>query len=65
MTGETRSDVANWFKSSHSSGGANCVEVADLRTRVAVRDSKTPDGPILAFPAAAFTAFVADVRALG
>ncbi|MFJ5680015.1 DUF397 domain-containing protein [Streptomyces sp. NPDC093097] len=66
LLSESEASAVTWFKSSYSGGEGNaCVEVADLRTRVAVRDSKTPDGPILAFPAAAFTAFVADVRALG
>lgn len=39
-----------WFKSSYSSGGEQCIEVADLRrslASIAVRDSKNPDGPAL------------------
>jgi Domain of unknown function (DUF397) len=36
---------AEWHKSSHSSQDGNCVEVArNLPGRVAVRDSKEPDG---------------------
>jgi hypothetical protein len=35
-------------KSSHSSGNGECVEVARNQPHtIAVRDSKTPDGPIL------------------
>ncbi|MET9786641.1 DUF397 domain-containing protein [Streptomyces canus] len=35
-------------KSSHSSGNGECVEVArNLPSVIAVRDSKTPHGPIL------------------
>ncbi|WP_433232584.1 DUF397 domain-containing protein [Actinomadura formosensis] len=35
-----------WRKSSHSSSqGDECVELANLGTVVAVRDSKDPDGP--------------------
>ncbi|MFI0710677.1 DUF397 domain-containing protein [Streptomyces inhibens] len=54
-----------WFKSSHSGGEGNeCVEVANLHNhgRIAVRDSKDPQGPVLAFPAATFTAFIDEVR---
>ncbi|MFG2139471.1 DUF397 domain-containing protein [Streptomyces sp. NPDC048650] len=55
-----------WFKSSYSGGEGNeCVDVADLYQRVAVRDSKDPSGPVLDFPAAAFAAFVAGVRPIG
>jgi hypothetical protein len=55
-----------WFKSSYSSNGGNCIEVA--RNLVAtgvvpVRDSKDPQGPALDFPAATFAAFVAAVQA--
>nr|WP_203598964.1 DUF397 domain-containing protein [Streptomyces sp. SID10853] len=53
---------AAWFKSSYSNdqGGA-CLEVADLRhtrNRVAVRDSKDPNGPVLTFDPSAFVGFV-------
>ncbi|MFI6032899.1 DUF397 domain-containing protein [Streptomyces sp. NPDC051315] len=49
-----------WRKSSYSGDqGGNCVEVADLPTAaVAVRDSKTPAGPVLTLQPAAFTAFL-------
>ena len=57
--------AAVWRKSSYSNqDGGNCVEVADSFTGVVpVRDSKDPDGPALVFPAAAWAAFVAGVRA--
>lgn len=57
---------AVWRKSSYSggnSGGGECVEVAALAGRTAVRDSKHPHGPALVFPASAWAAFVADVKA--
>lgn len=56
--------AAAWRKSSYSNqdGGA-CVEVADGFPGVLpVRDSKDPQGPALVFSAAAWSAFVADVR---
>ncbi|GGJ51813.1 DUF397 domain-containing protein [Streptomyces brasiliensis] len=53
-----------WTKSSYSAGNGACVEVKSPATaELAVRDSKVPDGPILDFPADAWTAFVASVKA--
>lgn len=52
-----------WRKSSHSGGGnyGNCVEVAFAGPAVAVRDSKDPDGPVLAFPAPSWSSFLARI----
>ncbi|MFF1718899.1 DUF397 domain-containing protein [Streptomyces sviceus] len=46
--------VTQWKKSSYSGGGEGnaCVEIADLRTHIAVRDSKAPARIPLTFPAA-------------
>ncbi|MFI0485553.1 DUF397 domain-containing protein [Actinomadura sp. 9N215] len=56
------SDV-QWRKSDHSSGqGGQCVEVAGLIDAVAVRDSKDPSGPRLAFGAVAWRAFARRVK---
>jgi hypothetical protein len=49
-------DVA-WRKSSRSSNASNCVEVA-LSPTPAVRDSKNPSGPTLAFPVSAWSTFL-------
>ncbi|WP_372411032.1 DUF397 domain-containing protein [Streptomyces luteireticuli] len=52
-------------RSSYSSGGQNCVEVAlslDVRN-IAIRDSKIPSGPILRFSPAAYVAFAQDITA--
>ncbi|MFJ1784249.1 DUF397 domain-containing protein [Streptomyces anulatus] len=55
-----------WFKSSYSSNGGDCIEVAAnlaaARGIVPVRDSKVVDGPVVAIPVTAFAAFVAGVR---
>lgn len=53
-----------WTKSTRSNGSGDCVETAGLPDGSrAVRDSKDPDGPILAFPPRAWSAFVGGVRA--
>ena len=54
-----------WRKASYStSNGGNCVEVALIRsTAVAVRDSKDPDGPRLAFTPTDWRAFIAGMKA--
>ncbi|MDQ0910962.1 hypothetical protein QFZ22_006947 [Streptomyces canus] len=50
---------SNWRKSSYSSDqGGECVEIAETVAAVAVRDSKTPAGPILTIDPAVFTTFV-------
>ena len=46
-----------WHKSTHSGDQGACVEVAVDADAVAVRDSKDPAGPVLVFPAGAWTAF--------
>ncbi|MFD5027216.1 DUF397 domain-containing protein [Streptomyces sp. NPDC058373] len=49
----------DWRKSSYSSNsGGNCVEVAAHPTKVHVRDSKVPAGPVLDVTPAAWAAFV-------
>ncbi|MEV7925286.1 DUF397 domain-containing protein [Kitasatospora sp. NPDC088779] len=54
---------ATWYKSSYSAQAGQCVEVSDsVPGAVPVRDSKDPEGPALAFPADAWSSFVAAVR---
>ncbi|WP_062217817.1 DUF397 domain-containing protein [Streptomyces sp. NBRC 109706] len=61
------SEAPRWFKSSYSNNGGACVEAADnfaaTRGTVPVRDSKSLDGPTLSFTTAAFSSFVASVKA--
>jgi hypothetical protein len=52
-----------WVKSTHSGGSDQCVEVARLRDRVLVRDSKDPAGPVLTFNPGEWRAFLAGVNA--
>ncbi|WP_330253697.1 DUF397 domain-containing protein [Nocardia sp. NBC_00565] len=53
----------NWFKSSHSGGQTDCVEVAWLAGGgVGVRDSKNSTGPALVFTPGEWDAFAAGVR---
>jgi hypothetical protein len=49
-----------WRKSSYSGGGEGnaCVEIANLHTHMAIRDSKAPDKGTLSLPATSFTAFI-------
>jgi hypothetical protein len=53
-----------WRKSSYSGdNGGDCIEVGTPGPAVAVRDSKHPDGPKLAFAAATWKAFTAQLKA--
>ncbi len=55
---------AQWHKSSYSGQSGNCVEVArNLPGLVAVRDSKSPDGPKLLVSLETWRAFLLAVRA--
>ena len=54
---------AVWRKSSYSgSNGGACVEVGTAGLAVAVRDSKDPDGPLLAFAVDTWKAFAEQVK---
>ncbi|WP_329519111.1 DUF397 domain-containing protein [Spirillospora sp. NBC_01491] len=58
--------MITWRKSSHSggggSGGQECVEVAQLATRVALRDSKAPDAGHLTLTPGTFTELLARMK---
>lgn len=57
-TSEANCVEVAWRKSSHSGSESNCVEVASGAALTAVRDSKNPTGPMLAFPVSSWKAFV-------
>jgi hypothetical protein len=55
--------TAAWRKSSHSNPSGNCVEGAGLPAdRVAVRNSRHPDGAALIFTRAEWEAFLLGIR---
>ena len=51
-----------WRKSRRSAANGACLEVGTGPAVVAVRDSKDPDGAVLAFSAAAWERFTAAVK---
>lgn len=53
-----------WHTSSYSrNSGGDCVEVGDAARVIAVRDSKDPHGPVLAFSPQTWLRFTAQVKA--
>lgn len=54
--------VARWRKSTRSDASNICVEAALVGEVVGLRDSKNPDGPVLAIPATSFTALKDTLR---
>jgi hypothetical protein len=51
-----------WRKSSRSTGGQDCIEVAQAHASCLVRDSKNPDGDRLSVSRQAWTAFTRRVQ---
>ncbi|WP_106397565.1 DUF397 domain-containing protein [Actinocorallia populi] len=59
----THGSAPQWRKSSHSGHqGGECVEVAEISGRIAVRDSKNPARRVHLFDKAAFRAFTRSLR---
>lgn len=56
-------EVIAWQRST-ASHGTNCVEAALVDHLVWVRDSKSPDGPILSFTQASWRALLAAIQGL-
>jgi len=53
--------TATWLRSARCTNGS-CVEVAFLDGKVAVRDSKDKDGPVLWFTSSEWNVFLKNVR---
>jgi Domain of unknown function (DUF397) len=51
-----------WLKAQRSGANGQCVEIASTASKIAVRDSKDPDGPILVYTPTEFSAFVEGAR---
>ena len=58
---ESQSTVT-WVRSSRCESG-NCVEVALIDDEIAVRNSTRPDGPMVTFSKAEWTAFLGGIEA--
>ncbi|GAA4241445.1 DUF397 domain-containing protein [Actinomadura meridiana] len=60
----SRKPSVEWRKSTYSGHeGGSCVEVSNLAPMIGVRDSKDPEGPRLAFSAAAWRTFTTQIKA--
>jgi hypothetical protein len=61
LTEEEHASLA-WIKAQASSFNGQCVEMASTAGKVAMRDSKDPNGPILVYTHAEFRAFLDGAR---
>ncbi|MEU8968550.1 DUF397 domain-containing protein [Streptomyces monashensis] len=56
-------EAPQWFTSSYSSNGGQCIEVATNLAAthgvIPVRDTKNPNGPMLSLPTHTWSAFIA------
>ncbi|MQA62151.1 MAG: DUF397 domain-containing protein [Actinophytocola sp.] len=59
----TADGATGWRKSRHSNPSGNCVELAELAGgRIAVRNSRDPNGVMLVYTRADFANFVAAAK---
>jgi hypothetical protein len=51
-----------WLKAERSTVNGQCVEIASAVGKIAIRDSKDPDDPILVYTPPEFSAFLEGAR---
>ena len=61
LTEAERAGLA-WLKAQSSSANGACVEMAEVSGKIAMRDSKDPDGPVLVYTPAEFRAFLSGAK---
>jgi hypothetical protein len=61
LSGSERSNLA-WQKAQSSTVNGQCIEIASTADKIAIRDSKDPNGPILVYTLAEFSAFLEGAR---
>ena len=61
MLSEAERSALFWLKA-QASGATGCVEIASTVDKIAIRDSKDPDGPILVYTLTEFSAFLEGAR---
>jgi hypothetical protein len=59
---ETERMSLSWLKAQLSTVNGSCVEIASTADKVAIRDSKDQNGPILVYTSTEFRAFLDGAR---
>ncbi|HTE86463.1 MAG TPA: DUF397 domain-containing protein [Dehalococcoidia bacterium] len=62
MLSESERRDLSWCKAQRSTNSGQCIEIASAVGKIAIRDSKDPDGPILVYTSAEFSAFLEGAR---
>ena len=61
LTEAERAGLA-WLKAQSSTHNGACVEMAEVAGKIAIRDSKDPDGPVLVYTPAEVSAFLTGAK---